>query len=129
MGENGGRADSGVDPWNRLVALIDYNLNASAYDDNFLVEFWSAGIRDADLRDFGPQNWARYRAPFLKTVVEGCVEGAFTPTLNPDVVVDLLLSMLAGAMVPRVLGSAPRTAYALRTALLEQVAHLLGPAC
>ena len=53
MGENGGRADSGVDPLNRLVALIDYNLNASAYDDNFLVEFWSAGIRDADLRDFG----------------------------------------------------------------------------
>ena len=128
MGENGRHADSGVDPWNRLVALIDCNLNASAHDENFFIEFWSARIWDAALRDFGQQHWARYRAPFLKTVVEGCAEGVFTPALSPEVVVDLLLAMLPGAMVPRVLGSAPRTADVLRVALLQQVAQMLGRA-
>ena len=83
-------ASAVVDPWNRLVALIDRNLNTPVYNHELLIEFWRAGIRDAEMRDYAQDHWACYRAPFLKTVVEGCDQGAFSPTLSPEDVVDLL---------------------------------------
>jgi AcrR family transcriptional regulator len=114
------------DPWNRLVMLIDRNLNTPIHNHQLLIEFWRAGIRDAELRDYAQEHWACYRAPFLKTVVEGCDQGAFSPTLSPEDVVDLLLGMLAGAMVPRVLQFPAPTADRFRTVLLSQIAQMLG---
>ena len=115
-----------VDPWNRLVALIDRNLNSPTHSHQLLIEFWRAGIRDDELRDYGQEGWSRYRAPFLKTVIDGCEAGAFTPTIDPDSVVDLLFATLAGAMIPRVLHFPAPTADRFRTALLQQLAGTLG---
>jgi AcrR family transcriptional regulator len=119
-------ASAEVDPWNRLVTLIDRNLNTPIHKHQLLIEFWRTGMRDAELRDYGQEIWARYRAPFLETVVEGCDEGVFTPTLSPEDVVDLLLPLLVGAMVPRVLQFPAPTADRFRTALLRQVSQMLG---
>jgi AcrR family transcriptional regulator len=119
-------ASSEVDPWNRLVTLIDRNLNTSIHTHQLLIEFWRAGIRDAELRDHGQELWACYRAPFLKTVVEGCDEGAFTPILGAENVVDLLIPMLTGAMMPRVLHFPSPTADRFRTSLLQLVGQMLG---
>ena len=119
-------ARSEGDPWNRLVTLIDRNLNTAMYNHRLLIEFWRAGIRDGELRDYAQEQWACYRAPFLETVVEGCDTGSFTPVLSPEDVVDLLLATLAGAMVPRVLQFPAPTADRFRTALLNQVAQMLG---
>src|SRR5690349_1342904 len=119
-------ASAEVDPWNRLVTLIDRNLNTPIGNHRLLIEFWRTGIRDGELRDYGQEIWERYRAPFLSTVVEGCDAGAFRPTLRPDDVVDLLLAMLTGAMVPRVLQFPSPTADHFRSSLLQQLAQMLG---
>ncbi|MGY4650329.1 TetR/AcrR family transcriptional regulator [Mycobacterium sp. URHB0021] len=119
-------ASAVVDPWNRLIALIDRNLNTPVYNHELLIEFWRAGIRDAEMREYAQDHWACYRAPFLKTVVEGCDQGAFSPALSPEDIVDLLLGALAGAMVPRVLQFPAPAADRFRTALLNQLAEMLG---
>ena len=114
-----------VDPWHRLVALVDRNLNTPLYNHQLLIEVWRAGVRDDELRDYCEENWARYRAPFVKLVTEGCDAGVFETTSSPGDVVDLLLATLAGAMVPRVLQFSGRTADGFRTALLHQLAQTL----
>ena len=57
-----------VGPWNRLVALIDRNLNTPTHYHQLVMEYWRAGIRDAELRDHAQEHWARYRGRFLNTV-------------------------------------------------------------
>ena|SRR5690348_6242997 len=121
MGENGHLAD--VDPWNRLVALVDRILNATDHNQHLLIELWRNGIRDAELRDECEEHWTSYRAQLLRTVVEGCNQGAFSPTLSPGKVVDVLLAMLAGAILTPV-SSTGR----FRIALLQQLAQMLGRA-
>lgn len=119
-------AGSEVDPWNRLVAMIDRNLNTPMRNHRLLFEFWRSGMRDAELRDYGQEGWTRYRAPFLTTVAEGRDAGAFTLTTTPDDVVDLLLASMAGAMIPRVLDFPAPSSDRFRTALLRQTAVMLG---
>jgi BetI-type transcriptional repressor, C-terminal len=121
MGESGHRAE--VDPWNRLVALIDRNLNATVHNQHRLIELWCNGMRDAELRDQCDEHWAGYRAQLLEAVVEGCNQGAFSPTLSPGKVVDLILAMIAGAILTPV-PSADR----FRIVLLRQLAEMLGRA-
>jgi AcrR family transcriptional regulator len=121
-------ADDGRDPWDRLVAMIDRNLNTPMLNHQLLLEFWRSGMRDEELRDYGQEGWTRYRAPFVATVVEGRDTGVFTPKADPDVIVDLLLAWLAGAMIPRVLAFPSPSADGFRTALLHQVADMLGSA-
>ena len=115
-----------VDPWTRLVMLIDRNLNTPMHNHRLFIEFWRAGMRDAELRDHGQEIWGRYKAPYVQTVVEGCDQGAFSPTLSPEDAVDLLMAMLAGGIVPRVLQFPAPTADRFRTALLNAIAQMLG---
>ena len=61
-------------------------------------------------------------------MVEGCDAGEFTPTLDPDEVVDLLMATLAGAMVSGALQFPGPMAGLFRNALLQQVAQMLGRA-
>lgn len=128
MGENSHRVSDEVDSWSRLVTLIEYHLDTPIRDHQLIVEFWRAGMRDAELREHGRENWARYRAHFLEIVVEGCDAGEFTPTLDPDEVVDLLMATLAGAMVSGALQFPGPMAGLFRNALLQQVAQMLGRA-
>jgi hypothetical protein len=99
MGENGHRAE--VDPWNHLVALIDRNLDTTVHNQHLLIELWRNGMRDVELRDQCDEHWAGCRALLLETVVEGCSQGAFSPTLSPGQVVDLVLATLAEATLTR----------------------------
>ncbi|WP_165839765.1 TetR/AcrR family transcriptional regulator [Mycobacterium montefiorense] len=119
-------ADAEGDPWNRLVAMVDRNLNTSVRNHQLLIEFWRSGIRDAELRDGGEEGWFRYRAPFVRTVIEGRDAGVFTPVVSPEDVVDLLFATLVGAMIPRVLRFPSPSADRFRTALLRQLAAMLG---
>jgi AcrR family transcriptional regulator len=119
-------ADAENDPWNRLVAMIDRNLNTPVRNHQLLIEFWRSGIRDQELRDYGEEGWSRYRAPFLRTVIAGRDAGVFTPVVAPEEVVDLLFATLVGAMIPRVLRFPGWSADGFRTALLRQVAEMLG---
>lgn len=119
-------ADSDVDPWNRLIAMIDRNLNSPLRTHQLLIEFWRASIRDAELREYAHEGWARYRAPFLRTVVEGRDAGFYTPTVDPDDVVDLLLTSLSGRMINRVLLLPTPSADGFRSALLRQFSDALG---
>ena len=121
MGENGHRAE--VDPWNHLVELIDRNLDTTVHNQHLLIELWRNGMRDIELRDQCDEQWAGYRAPLLETVVEGCTQGAFSPTLSPGQVVDLVLATLAGAILTPV-SSADR----FRIALLQRLSQMLGRA-
>jgi AcrR family transcriptional regulator len=114
------------DPWNRLVAMIDRSLNSPVRDHQLLLEFWRSGIRDTELRDYGEESWARYRAPFLRTIVEGHDAAEFAPTASAEDIADLLLAALSGAMIPRVLKFPNPSASRFRTALLRQVALMLG---
>ena len=117
-----------VDPWRRLVAMIDRNLKTPVRNHRLLVEFWRSGMRDAELRDYGQEGWLRYRAPFLAAVLEGREVGEFTLQIDPDSVVDFLLTSLVGAMIPRVLEFAEPSADRYREALLRHMAHMLGRA-
>ncbi|MCV7412801.1 hypothetical protein AWC05_12895 [Mycobacterium florentinum] len=119
-------ADAESDPWNRLVAMIDRNLNTPVRNHQLLLEFWRSGIRDEELRDYGEEGWSRYRAPFVRTVIEGRDAGVFAPVVAPEDVVDLLFATLVGAMIPRVLRFPSPSADRFRTALLRQLAGTLG---
>lgn len=119
-------ADAENDPWNRLVAMIDRNLNTPVRNHQLLIEFWRSGIRDKELRDYAEEGWSRYRAPFVRTVSEGRDAGVFAPVVGPEDVVDLLFAALVGAMIPRVLRFPGPSADRFRTALLRQVAEMLG---
>jgi hypothetical protein len=126
MVDNSRRANCEVDPWIRLVTLIDRDLNAPMQNHHMLIELWHAGISDAEPRDHGEDHWTSHRGRYLKTVVEGCNDGAFTPTLSPEQVVDQLLKMLAGAMAHRALLFPDPSADHFRTALLHQLSRMLG---
>jgi AcrR family transcriptional regulator len=119
-------ADAERDPWNCLVAMIDRNLNTPVRNHQLLIEFWRSGIRDAELRDYGEEGWSSYRAPFVRTVTAGRDAGVFTPVVAPEEVVDLLFATLVGAMIPRVLRFPDWSADGFRTALLRQLAEMLG---
>ncbi|MGY4649500.1 TetR/AcrR family transcriptional regulator [Mycobacterium sp. URHB0021] len=119
-------ADAESDPWNRLVALINRNLNMPARTLALMIEFWRSGIRDAELRDYGEENWRRYGESFVRTVVDGRKAGVFAGASDPEDVVNLLLASLAGAMVPRVLHFATPSADRFRDGLLRQAAAMLG---
>lgn len=119
-------ANAEPDPWNRLVTMIDRNLNTPLRNHQLLLEVWRSSMRDAELRDYSEEGWARYRAPLVQAVVDGRDAGAFAPVMSPDDVVDLLLVWLAGAMVPRTLRFAQPSSDGFRTALLRQVSWMLG---
>ena len=53
MGENSHRVSDEVDSWSRLVTLIEYHLDTPIRDHQLIVEFWRAGMRDAELREHG----------------------------------------------------------------------------
>jgi hypothetical protein len=84
--------------------------------------------RDAELREYAHEGWARYRAPFTRTVVEGRNTGFLAPTVSPDDAVDLLLISLRGTMLTRVLLLPVHSADNFRNVLLRQVAEVLGRA-
>jgi AcrR family transcriptional regulator len=119
-------ADAERDPWHRMVAMIDRNLNTPLRNHQLLVEVWRSSMRDTELRDYSEEGWARYRAPFVQAVIEGRDAGAFAPVASPEDVVDMLLVWLAGAMVPRTLHFKSPTADGFRTALLRQATLMLG---
>jgi BetI-type transcriptional repressor, C-terminal len=125
MVDNSHRADREVDPWIRLVTLIDRDLNAPVQNQHLLIELWHAGIWDAELRDHAEQHWTSHRSLYMTTVAEGYNQGAFTPTLSPEEVVDQLLAMLAGATVQRVLQFPAPSANHFRTVLLHQLTQML----
>jgi AcrR family transcriptional regulator len=121
-------ADGERDPWHRLVAMIDRNLNTPLRNHQLLIEVWRSSMRDDELRDYSEEGWARYRAPFVRTVIEGSETGIFAPVASPEDVVDLLFAWLVGAMVPRALHFPRPTADGFRNALLRQLSSMLGRA-
>jgi AcrR family transcriptional regulator len=121
-------ADAEPDPWNRLTAMIDRNLDTPLRNHQLLIEVWRSSMRDAELRDYAEEGWDRYRAPFVRTVIEGTESGVFAPVCNADDVVDLLFAGLVGAMIPRVLHLPGHSADRFRAALLRQLTLMLGRA-
>lgn len=121
-----GLADDVTDPWDRLVAMVDRNLDSPIGNPQLLIEFWRTGMRDTELRDYAQEGWARYKAPFVKATVDGCDAGAFAPSSDPEVAADLLLASLAGAMIARVLNLPTCSDSRFRTALLGEIAGLVG---
>lgn len=119
-------AEAERDPWLRLVAMIDRNLNTPLGNHRLLIEVWRSSMRDDELREYSQEGWARYRAPFVQSVIAGTEAGVFTPVATPDDIVDLLLAALAGAMVPRTLHFPAPSSDQFRNALLRQVAVMLG---
>ncbi|OBG71694.1 hypothetical protein A5714_11650 [Mycobacterium sp. E2462] len=119
-------AQAEADPWLRLVAMIDRNLNTPLTNHRLLIEVWRSSMRDEELRDYSQQGWARYRAPFVQTVIDGSDAGVFTPVASPDDIVDLLLASLAGGMIPRTLRFPNPSADQFRAALLRHVGVMLG---
>lgn len=115
-----------ADPWERLVALIDRSLGNSESTQRTLIEFWRSGIRDEEIRAYGVESLTRYREPFLRTVVEGCEAGVFTPGHDPEDVVDVLLASLAGVMIPQVLHHPHPPLDTFRVIVLSQLRLALG---
>lgn len=114
------------DPWKRLVVMIDRSLGNGHRTRQVLIEFWRAGMRDEELRDYSTEVRARYRAPFVRAVTEGRDQGVFTPAFSPDSVVEALLAGLAGVMIPRVLRHPGPTDEEFRQVLLAQTRLVLG---
>jgi AcrR family transcriptional regulator len=117
-----------AEPWSRLAAMIDRHLKTPVRSHRLVLEFWRSSMRDGELRDYCQEGWKRYRAPFLAAVVEGRDAGEFALQTDPEDIVDLLLTSLAGALIPRVLGFGEPSADRLRKTLLRQTAQMLGRA-
>jgi AcrR family transcriptional regulator len=114
------------DPWNQLVALIDRSLRTSEHTQQMLVEFWRAAMRDEELGEYSRNLQARYRGPFLRAVNNGSDQEVFHLEHDPEDVVDVLLAVLAGIILPRVLHHPTPAADGFRAVLLAQLATSLG---
>ncbi|MEV0718985.1 TetR/AcrR family transcriptional regulator [Asanoa sp. NPDC050611] len=114
------------DPWPRLVAMADRSLHNTERTRQILVEFWRSAMRDGDLRDYGAEQAARYRAPFLAAVREGVQRGEFRPAHSAEAVTDLLLAGLAGLIVSRAQQQPMPSPVEFRDALLAQLRLMLG---
>jgi AcrR family transcriptional regulator len=114
------------DTWKRLVAMIDRSLDLSDRDQQMLVEFWRSAMRDDELREYSAEVQVRYRAPFLAAVREGGERGEFTLTHSPEDVSDFVISVLAGAIISRVLHHATPSPSDFRDVLLSQLRLMLG---
>ncbi|WP_179120021.1 TetR/AcrR family transcriptional regulator [Streptomyces tsukubensis] len=114
------------DPWAQVAALIERSLGEPESTQRILFEFWHAGIRDEEIREYGVELQARYRAPFVDAVTQGQERGAFSFTHRPDDVVDLLLAALAGVMIPNMLHHPSPSPAGFRRILLSQTRAVLG---
>ncbi|WP_405587638.1 TetR/AcrR family transcriptional regulator [Streptomyces sp. NBC_01190] len=117
---------TGQDPWGRLVALIDRSLGNSGSTRQVLIEFWRAGMRDEELREYSLEVQHRYREPFVRAVADGRDQGFFTLVHSPDEIVDFLLVSLVGFMIPQVLQHPTPTAEGFRRVLLSQIRLAVG---
>ncbi|MFI6762880.1 TetR/AcrR family transcriptional regulator [Micromonospora sp. NPDC050417] len=115
-----------VDPWRRLVALVDRSLHNSESTRQILVEFWRSAMRDDDLREYSAEVRTRYRAPFVAAVREGAERGEFKLTHDAEDVTDLLLSALAGLIISRVQHHPTPSPTEFRDVLLTQLRLMLG---
>ncbi|WP_089213893.1 TetR/AcrR family transcriptional regulator [Streptosporangium subroseum] len=119
-------ATTELDPWERLVAMIDRSMGLSDHDRQMLVEFWRSAMRDDELREYSMEMQMRYRAPFLAALREGSEQGAFRLTHEPDDVADFVLSVLAGAIISRALHHSTPSPAGFRGVLLSQLRLMLG---
>jgi AcrR family transcriptional regulator len=119
-------ATTELDPWERLVAMIDRSLELPDQARQMLVEFWRSAMRDDELREYSVEMQMRYRAPFLAAVREGSEQGAFRLTHRPDDVTDFVLSALAGVIISRVLHHPTPSPADFRGVLLPQLRLMLG---
>jgi AcrR family transcriptional regulator len=119
-------ATTELDPWERLVAMIDRSLELPDHARQMLVEFWRSAMRDDELREYSAKMQMRYRAPFLAAVREGSEQGVFRLIHRPDDVVDFVLSALAGAIISRVLHHPTPSPSDFRGVLLPQLRLMLG---
>jgi AcrR family transcriptional regulator len=119
-------ATTELDPWERLVTMIDRSLELPDHARQMLVEFWRSAMRDDELREYSVELQMRYRAPFLAAIGEGSEQGAFRLTHRSDDVADFVLSVLAGAIISRVLHHPKPSPADFRSVLLTQLRLMLG---
>ncbi|GAA4592223.1 hypothetical protein GCM10023194_53440 [Planotetraspora phitsanulokensis] len=119
-------ASTDLDPWERLVAMIDRSLELPDHSRQMLVEFWRSAMRDDELREYSVEMQLRYRAPFLAAAREGSEQGAFRLTHRPEDVADFVLAVLTGAIISRVLHHPRPSPADFRGVLLSQLRLMLG---
>ena len=124
-----GTVDEELDPWRRLMGLVDIALardERSIFGWRVLLEFWRAATRDPELMDEAHRLYERWRGPFDEAVEDGIRAGAFDPRRDPDAVVTELLAKIEGIAVAMMLAY-PRVDFgALRDGAVDDLASVLG---
>lgn len=126
-----GAADGSLDPWPRLVALVDRSFERDEQAEigwRVCIEFWRAAVRDPELRDESVRLYESWRAPFLEAIAVGVRQGKFKPRRPPEAIVTQLLATIDGVGVPLLLDHAYLDLAALRDAVVEDLAAVLAVA-
>jgi len=113
------------DPWQQLVAMVDRGLSTSVVTWRMLMEFWTAGAHDPELRQHAAELAEQYREPFVAAVRRGVESGAFAPRYEVAAIVEAVVAAIVGQLYPAVLGHRLPQEVDYREVVLAQLAFAL----
>lgn len=117
-----------LDPWQRLVVLVDHLVERESLRDRCLVwvEFATAAARHAAAREGFTSVYQRWAEIVSAAVHDGVAHELFRPLLDPDLTVELILEQIDGAILSVASGIDRVDGAEMRTSILTLAATLLG---
>lgn len=116
-----------VDPWRRLVAIVDTAL--TGYDaegtGRLWIEAWRFGMRDAEMREDVHRDYAAWRGLIAEVIRAGVAAGRFGTKMPPERLAVLALALLDGLGVPLAVADPEVPTTEARGAALAALAELL----
>lgn len=119
-----------VDPWDRLVRIVDAALGGFAdgagESGRLWVESWRFALRDSELRVDVLSDYKAWRLLVSNAVKDGQASGVFDGLPDPAVVAVQTIALIDGVGLPAALGDRPLAGRAARTLVLGALSTLLG---
>jgi len=93
--------DAGLDPWERIAALIDGLVDREPLRERCLIwiEFANAAARHDETREAFAAVYRQWTEIIAGAIEDGIRDGSFAPILPARVIVDLLLEQLDGGIL------------------------------
>lgn len=117
------------DPVRRLFALLRFQVAGWAPFTkrwSFWIEFWSAANRDAALRTYAHDVYARWEAPFRSAIDAGVETGDFSPEVPADRLSLILMALADGAAVHVLMARDSLDEDGMFDLLIDMACRILG---
>ncbi len=117
-----------TEPWDRMVSLVDVFMTSDAPGPGWQaqIEYWRAAFTRPHLRQELIRDQDRWRALIAQTISDGIALGAFSTDRDPELIAMQVNCQLDGTVFPAFIGNPAYDPAAFRTAVIADLATLLG---